>query len=110
MADQLPSWADGRAKARILQFVWSATEPGPLFVPASERVAAFDNDGTLWCEKPMCPHADFLLRRWKEMVQAHPGLARKQPWKAVAGGDQAWLAGIVAHVPELTRGVTAAYE
>jgi phosphoserine phosphatase len=109
MADQLPSWADGQAKAQILQFVRSATEPGPLFVPASERVAAFDSDGTLWCETPMCPQADFLLRRWKEMVQAHPGLAREQPWKAVAGGDQAWLTGIVAHVPELTRGVTEAY-
>jgi len=110
MTDQLPSWADGRAKAQILEFVRSATEPGRLFVPASERVAAFDSDGTLWCEKPMCPQADFLLRRWKEMAQAHPGLARKQPWKAVADGDQAWLAGIVAHVPELTRGVAEAYE
>ena len=110
MTDQLPSWADGRAKAQILEFVRSATEPGRLFVPASDRVAAFDSDGTLWCEKPMCPQADFLLRRWEEMAQAHPGLARKQPWKAVADGDQAWLAGIVAHVPELSRGVAEAYE
>ena len=110
MADQLPSWADGQAKTQILEFVRSVTEPGASFVPAPERIAAFDNDGTLWCEKPMYPQADFLLRRWKEMAQAHPGLARKQPWKAVAEGDRAWLAGILEHVPELSRGVTEAYE
>ena len=110
MADQLPSWTDGQAKAQILEFVRSVTEPGESFVPAPERVAAFDNDGTLWCEKPMYPQADFLLRRWKEMTRAHPGLTRKQPWKAVIEGDQAWLAGILEHVPELTRGVTRAYE
>ena len=110
MDDQLPSWTDGPARTQILEFVRSVTEPGASFVPAADRIAAFDNDGTLWCEKPMYPQADFLLRRWKAMAQAHPGLARKQPWKAVTEGDQAWLAGILAHVPELTRGVTKAYE
>ena len=83
MADQLESWADGQAEAQVLEFVRSVTEPGAWFVPAPDRIAVFDGDGTLWCEKPMCPQADFLLRRWKEMAQAHPGLARKQPWKAV---------------------------
>ncbi|MGO8882833.1 MAG: HAD family hydrolase [Streptosporangiaceae bacterium] len=109
MADPLPSWTDGLAKAQILEFVWSVTEPGRSFVPASDRVAAFDNDGTLWCEKPMSPQADFLLRRWKEMTRAHPGLAKKQPWKAVAGGDKKWLAEILGHMPELTRGMAEAY-
>ncbi len=109
MADQLPSWTDGQARAAILELVRSATEPGPSFVPPSERVAAFDNDGTLWCEKPIYPQADFLLRRWVEMARAHPGLANKQPWKAVTEDDQKWLAGILGHVPELTRGVTEAY-
>ena len=88
MDDQLPSWTDGPAKAQILEFVRSVTEPGASFVPAEDRIATFDNDGTLWCEKPMYPQADFLLRRWKEMAQAHPGLARKQPWKAVTEGDR----------------------
>ena len=109
MADQLPSWADGRAKAQIAGVRPVGDQPGSLLVPAWERVAAFDSDGTLWCEKPMCPQADFLYGA-RGMAQAHPGLARKQPWKAVADGDQAWLAGIVAHVPELTRGVAEAYE
>jgi phosphoglycolate phosphatase-like HAD superfamily hydrolase len=110
MADELPGWTDGQAKAQILEFVRSVTEPGVSFVPAPERVAALDNDGTLWCEKPMYPQADFLLRRWEEMARAHPGLAKKQPWKAVTEEDQSWLAGILEHVPELSRGVTQAYE
>jgi phosphoserine phosphatase len=109
MADELPSWTDGPAKAQVLEFVRSVTEPGPSFVPPPGRVAAFDNDGTLWCEKPMYPQADFLLRRWAETARAHPGLAKKQPWKAVTEGDQVWLAGILDHVPELTHGVTEAY-
>src|SRR5207247_6558192 len=106
----LPSWGQGAPKEAVLGFVRSVTEPGASFVPATDRVAAFDNDGTLWCEKPMYPQADFLLRRWKEMAQAHPGLARKQPWKAVIDGDQKWLAGILDQVPELIRGVTEGYE
>jgi hypothetical protein len=110
MADQMQSWTDGQAKTQILEFVRSVTEPGASFVPARDRIAAFDSDGTLWCEKPMCPQADFLLRRWKEMAQAHPGLARKQPWKAVIEGDQKWLAGVLDQVPELTRGVAEGYE
>ncbi len=110
MAEQLPGWTDGQAKARILEFVRSVTEPGDGFVPPSHRVAAFDNDGTLWCEKPMYPQADFLLRRWKEMVQAHPGLARKQPWKAVTDGDQERLARILDHLPDLAAGVAQAYQ
>ena len=110
MADQMQSWTDGQAKTQILEFVRSVTEPGASFVPARDRIAAFDIDGTLWCEKPMCPQADFLLRRWKEMAQAHPGLARKQPWKAVIDGDQKWLAGVLDQVPELTRGVAEGYE
>ncbi len=61
MADQMQSWADGQAKTQILEFVRSVTEPGASFVPARDRIAAFDNDGTLWCEKPMYPQADFLL-------------------------------------------------
>ena len=94
MADQLPSWTDGQTKAQILEFVRSVTEPGASFVPTPDRVAAFDNDGTLWCEKPMYPQAYFLLGGWKEMVEADPGVAKKQPWKAVDKGDQSWLAAI----------------
>ncbi len=110
MADQMQSWSDGQAKTQILEFVQSVTEPGASFVPVQDRIAVFDHDGTLWCEKPMCPQADFLLRRWREMAKAHPGMARKQPWKAAVEGDWKWLAGILDHVTELANGVAVAYE
>ncbi len=110
MAEGLDSWNHGEAKSRILGFVRSVTEPGDSFVPPPERIATFDNDGTLWCEKPMYPQADFLLRRWKDMAEIDPSRATEQPWRAVIEGDQAWLAAILDHVPELTAGVTEAYQ
>lgn len=106
----LPSWRDGATKTAILDFVRSVTEPGEAFVPPEERVATFDNDGTLWCEKPMYPQADFLVRRWAEQVKADPARAADQPWKAVAEGDRAWLATATDHLPELVKGVTEAYD
>jgi phosphoserine phosphatase len=108
--DPLPSWTDGPARAAIVEFVRSVTEPGDSFVAPEERVATFDNDGTLWCEKPLYPQADFVFRRWKEMIKADPELAREQPYKALAEGDEEWLGDVYAHVPELLKGVTAAYE
>ena len=106
----LPSWHDGAARAEILEFVRSVTEPGDSFVAPAARIATFANDGTLWCEKPLCPQADCVFRRWKAMIRVKPELAEEQPYKAVAEGDTAWLADIYAHVPELIKGVTAAYE
>ena len=106
----LPSWREGTTKTAILAFIRSVSEPGASFVPAPERVATFDNDGTLWCEKPMYIQADFMLRRLAEMAAANPALASEQPWKAVVENDRAWLAGLLDHVPELIKGVTAAYD
>ena len=108
--DALPSWRDGAAKSALLDFIRSVTEPGDGFVPSGDRIATFDNDGTLWCEKPMYPQADFLLRRWAEQAKADPSKAKDQPWKAVVEGDHPWLATIVDHVPELMKGVTSAYD
>ena len=108
--DALPSWSQCAAKVALLGFLRQVTEPGGSFVPPPQRVATFDIDGTLWCEKPMFPQADFLLRRWREMTQAHPGWTTRQPWQAVAEDDQARLAGILGHVPALAWGVTEAYE
>ena len=110
MASQLGSWNDGETRSSILGFLRSVTEPGDSFVPPAERIATFDNDGTLWCEKPMYPQADFLLRRWGAMAKADPSKAKEQPWKAVIEGDKEWLAGILDHIPELTQGVTEAYD
>jgi phosphoglycolate phosphatase-like HAD superfamily hydrolase len=91
----LESWTDGpgsSAKAAIVDFVGRVTaEGGPDFVAAEDRVAVFDNDGTLWCEKPMYIQLDFLLRRFKEQAEADPSLREKQPYKAAYTGDLKWL-------------------
>jgi FMN phosphatase YigB (HAD superfamily) len=109
-ADGLPSWRDGPAKRAILAFLRSVTEAGDTFVAPAERIATFDNDGTLWCEKPAYIQADFLFRRWRQMVEEDPSRADEQPWKAVAEGDEAWLGAVADHIPELMKGIGTAYE
>jgi len=106
----LSSWRDGGAKSAVIDFVRSVSTPGRSFVPPAERVATFDNDGTLWCEKPMYVQADFLFRRWRQMAEEDPARRTQQPWKAVVEGDKAWLAAITEHLPDLLRGVTEAYD
>jgi phosphoserine phosphatase len=106
----LPSWSQGDAKSAVLEFVESVTRPGASYVPPAERIATFDNDGTLWCEKPQSVQTEFTLRRWKQMVEADPAKAQEQPYKALAENDQAWLAGLLGHVPELVKGLSEAYE
>ena len=72
-ADPLPSWNDGAAKRSIIAFVEKVTKEGsPDFVPAAERIATFDNDGTLWCEKPLPVQLYFALDRVKALPPQHP--------------------------------------
>jgi phosphoglycolate phosphatase-like HAD superfamily hydrolase len=88
----LESWNDGPTKSAVVDFVRRVTaESGPDFVAPEERVAVFDNDGTLWCEKPMYIQLDFLLRRFKEQAEADPALREQQPYKAAYTGDLKWL-------------------
>ena len=105
----LASWNDGPTKTAILEFVRSVTTPGEDLVPPAERIATFDNDGTLWCERPLYIQADFMFRRFAEMVREDPRRAQEQPYKAVVEHDRAWLMDIYAHVPELIKGVAEAY-
>ena len=89
---ELASWNDGETKAAIVDFVERVTtEGGPDFVPAAERVATFDNDGTLWCEKPMPIELGFILARLAEMSEADESLREKQPWRAAHERDYHWL-------------------
>ena len=114
----LGSWRDGATKDAIVAFVRSVTQEGPTFVPVDERVATFDNDGTLWCEKPMPIQLDFILRRLYAMADAKPELRDRQPWKAAYERDYAWLgalmdqhyAGDDTNVKVLAGGILAAYE
>jgi phosphoglycolate phosphatase-like HAD superfamily hydrolase len=96
VTDLLPSWREGATKDAIVAFVESVSnEGGTAFVPRPLRVAVFDNDGTLWCEKPMPIQADFLFRRIGEMAAADPSLGDRQPWKAVVEKDFQWLGGAI---------------
>ncbi|MGA5542643.1 HAD family hydrolase [Mycobacterium sp. NPDC051198] len=83
----LDSWNDGPTKSAIVDFVGRVTEQ----VAPEERVAVFDNDGTLWCEKPAYIQLDFLVRRLAEQAAADPALAATQPYQAAAAGDLAWF-------------------
>jgi phosphoglycolate phosphatase-like HAD superfamily hydrolase len=98
-ADPLPSWNDGPAKARIVAFVRAVTEQGGKdYVPPAERIATFDNDGTLWAEQPMYFQLLFALDRVKALAPKHPEWKTKEPFasllkgdvsKALAGGEKA---------------------
>jgi phosphoserine phosphatase len=100
-ADSLPSWNDGSAKQSIIAFVEKVTKPGsPDFVPVSERIATFDNDGTLWCEQPAPVQLYFVLDRVKALAPQHPEWKTTEPFAsllkgdlktALAGGDRAIL-------------------
>ncbi len=105
-------------KNAILEYVEETCAEGSAgWVPAEERVAVFDNDGTLWCEKPMPIQLDFILRRLVAMVQEDPGLAEQQPWKAAAERDYAWFgralakhyAGDDSDMPALAGGILSAF-
>lgn len=92
-ADPLPSWKDGAAKDAIVQFVRKTTDAAsPQFVPAAQRVATFDQDGTLWVEQPEYVQVMFALDRAKDVVKAQPGLASDEPFKTVLSGDRAAIA------------------
>jgi phosphoserine phosphatase len=114
----LTTWRDGPVKQAIIDFVATVTgADGSEPVPPEERVAVFDNDGTLWCEQPMPIQLDFILHRFAEMLGADPSLAERQPWKATAERDHAWFgslmtdhyAGDDTNVKILAGGILAAY-
>jgi phosphoglycolate phosphatase-like HAD superfamily hydrolase len=94
-ADSLPSWNDGAAKRSIIDFVARVTAPGGAnFVPADQRIAVFDNDGTLWCERPNYAQAMFALDRIRAMAPQHPDWKTTQPFKAVLDKDSKALLGM----------------
>jgi hypothetical protein len=87
-SDLLPSWNDGPAKKAVIDFVTKVTkEGGTDFVPVAERIATFDNDGTLWCEYPIPVQFAFALDRVKTLALKHPEWKEKQPFKAALDDD-----------------------
>ena len=105
-SDPLPSWNDGPKKQGIISFVDKVTKEGsPAFVPPAERIATFDNDGTLWCEQPLPVQLYFALDRVKALAPQHPEWKTKEPFAsllkgdlktALAGGDRALLEIVMA--------------
>jgi phosphoglycolate phosphatase-like HAD superfamily hydrolase len=99
MSKQLSLWKDTPTKKAILDFVAKVTDQNNTdYVPPEERVAVFDNDGTLWSEKPLQPQIDFILRRLASMAEKESSLRKQQPWKAAFEKDTAWFSDtVVAH-------------
>ena len=88
VADPLPSWNEGPAKRSITEFVEKVTKPeSPDFVPVPERIATFDNDGTLWCEQPMPVQLFFALDRVKALAPQHPEWQTEEPFASLLKGD-----------------------
>ncbi len=91
--DPLPSWNDGAAKKAIVEFVESTTTQGsPKFVPPPERIATFDQDGTLWVEHPLYSQLVYCFDRVPALVKAKPELANVEPFKTVMSGDREAIA------------------
>ena len=91
LAESLESWNDTPTKAAIVDFVESVAKD----VPEDDRIAVFDNDGTLWCEKPMPIELGFILKRLAEMAEKDDSLRERQPWKAASESDFEWLGGVI---------------
>src|SRR5262245_19913549 len=86
--DPLASWNDTGAKQAITEFVQRVTkEGGPDFVPVPERIAVFDNDGTLWTEQPMYNQLAFALDRVKQLAPEHGEWKEQEPFKSIIAGD-----------------------
>ena len=88
----LPSWREGAARSAIISFVDEVTAAK---VPVAERVAVFDNDGTLWTEKPMPTQLHYLVQQWAAAAHADPSLAATQPYAAAVDNDLGWLGAAV---------------
>lgn len=97
MNDHLPSWNDNETKRNILAFIRAVSDPGSAnFVPPADRIATFDNDGTLWLEKPLYIQLQFALHAIGKLAAEKPELRQRQPFKAVYERDMAWLGKVAA--------------
>jgi phosphoserine phosphatase len=98
----LASWRDGKAKQAILDFIKAATTQGSgNFVAPADRIAAFDNDGTLWVEQPLPPQFDFVFGKWAQEIKKDPALAAQQPYKAIFERDPAFFQGVATQDPQV---------
>jgi len=110
IATVLASWRDGKARDAILDFVNRVTTPGDAdFVAPAARIAAFDNDGTLWVEQPLPPQFDFVFGKWALEVKHDPSLAEQQPYKAIFERDPAFFHGVATQDPVVIESLLKAF-
>ncbi|MFD7396841.1 HAD family hydrolase [Streptomyces virginiae] len=105
----LASWNQGPARRAVLDYVHGATTPSEAFVEPADRIATFDNDGTLWVEQPLPPQFDFVFRAWEQEVKADPSLAARQPYKALVERDQDFFEGLATQEPEVVGTLLEAF-
>ena len=111
----LTSWNDTKTKQAVLDFVAStADENSPDYIAPAERIAAFDNDGTLWVEQPAPAQTGLLFGKIVEQVKADPSLAAEEPFKSIVSGDEAFMKALAQQVPEAViaflKGIGKAWE
>jgi len=101
MDDKLASWNGGSAKQAIVEFIERTTTPGgPDYLEPAERVATFDNDGTMWIEQPLPVQLDFIFRSLAAAAQRDSSLAEQQPYKAILEQDEEFFAAVGQQQPE----------
>ncbi len=105
----LASWNEGKAKDAVVDFVKRATTAGPDFVALADRIATFDNDGTLWVEQPLPPQFDFVFGKWAEEIKQDPSLAAQQPYKAIIERDPAFFVGVANQDPDVVATLLKAF-
>ena len=107
--DTLKSWNDGPVKQSILDFLKSSIEEGPNYVKPADRIATFDNDGTLWVEKPVPVQLDFVFRAFATTAQIDPSLVSKQPYKAILERVGTFFQKAVEQDPETSMALEGAF-
>ncbi|MGO9386601.1 MAG: HAD family hydrolase [Methanobacterium sp.] len=105
--DKLKCWNDGSVKESILNFLNSSIEEGPHYIKPEDRIATFDNDGTLWAEKPMPIQVNFISRAFVKTAQNDPSLINKQPYKAILMKDETFFRKTLEQDPEAIKSLEA---
>jgi hypothetical protein len=108
MAELLASWNDGEAKRSIEAFVAGAATKGEGFVEPADRIAVFDNDGTLWIEQPLPVQLDFIFRALTQAAQRDSSLAQKEPYKVILAKDQSFFEAVGEQHPDAIRALEEA--
>lgn len=108
MTDHLRSWNDGEARRSVEAFVRRAVEPGDGLIEPADRIAVFDNDGTLWIEQPLPVQLDFIFRALAKAAQTDPALATQEPYKAILARDAQFFAAVGEQQPDAIRALEEA--